>query len=278
MEDQIHILGELENSGLAKPHEANAQQWVLTAKGKGLLSSTLTLQENQLLFQVRDSVPLHDRTPFELMITLANNGWEWGYWIPPSRRTKALMDAFPDYVPDGPKKYYSNAVTSSVYLQVLLKSVDLFSAGLKSIPHDRKHADYNELLLGKFSILVPAIEDDMPLDIEAPVYAGAFEAEGSEIGTDVEGELEAIMEGMDSGASGGEAGDPPDPPGHAHPTPDPTLSVISATSPVLAPALDPVWRFRLVRVMPWYLLEYRCHLSLHQYHMFSRQPGSGFSP
>ena len=119
------------------------------------------------MFDIRPDLPLGDRTVWEMMLILQNQGWEWRQM--PKNRAGLV------HSPASPLIWYTSGNTAHRwYLQALLSSRELFAAGLGCIPHGKYPSANKTLLSGgrlqqrRRATVLAAIEEDV-----APAAAAA---------------------------------------------------------------------------------------------------------
>ena len=104
--------------------EVVAGRWRLTMQGQQALRTCSLVERPTPLFQLRDDLAIEDMSLFELQLSLANAGWQWREWLPPSKRKRvdALIPAA--YAPGDAKIWYSTLDVLKVYLIALLRAED----------------------------------------------------------------------------------------------------------------------------------------------------------
>lgn len=141
-------------------------RWHLSEAGTKQIVVATCLQKPELVFAVRDNIPLADRTTYELMQALSVQGWEWEPWVPQSQRKARGDSKCEPYVRGGRKIWHSTAtLPSHSYLIALLRSEELFDAGLSSLPHHCTEAQYRRLANGEVREFMQVL-DDLPPDLE----------------------------------------------------------------------------------------------------------------
>ena len=144
-------------------------KWFLTDAAMPYVQhTTMRITNPRPMFEVREDLALEDRTCYELVCMLKRDHWTWGEWIAPSKRKRKEMNAIVDaYIKGARKDYYTTLTTHSEYLQSLLRSDDLFNAGVKAIPHGRSAKQYGRILALKWDgVQDLAIENANQLDVE----------------------------------------------------------------------------------------------------------------
>lgn len=85
---EVAILVALQRHGLARHVARVADRWVLTEQGVQDMCHCFRLREPYSLFEVRQQLPLQDRSMFELIVGLTEQGWQWRCWRPRSSRAR----------------------------------------------------------------------------------------------------------------------------------------------------------------------------------------------
>jgi hypothetical protein len=110
----------LEAQGLVR-HNAS-DRWFLTKRGWAASTQAVRLHSPSPIYQVREDVPLCDRSAFELMMTLRYEGWAWRLWLPQSKRTLKTLP-IPDGYSDGSAMvWFSGVEPRRYYLIALLQA------------------------------------------------------------------------------------------------------------------------------------------------------------
>ena len=167
--EEVSILQGLEQHGLVAAAGHEDVRWSFTELGTKELTSCLRLSAPSRVFQLREGIPLQDKTTYELMMSLQEEGWEWQRWVPPSKRTRrmAIMGrTFDAYCRDGQKVWYSTDVPSNSYMAVLLQAENFFDMGLPAIEHGREESCYKAILRGDIQSQLAQLAD-LPAEIDA---------------------------------------------------------------------------------------------------------------
>lgn len=119
---------QLEGMGkVRRSQTSRRQEWVFTEEGLRSIRAAWDVCHPRQFCILDESVPLMDRTPYELLLTLRAEGWQWGQWVPVSQRsTKVVMPV--GYKSGDPKLWFTSCSTTSPrsYMLVLLKSEETF--------------------------------------------------------------------------------------------------------------------------------------------------------
>ena len=138
--------------------EPSAQDmYALTAEGKQQIAfgsfvfGPVPMAGPQLQPEDVLAIPLEEASTLQLLQMLHFSGWVW------QKMELQLQVTQPPYKKGLlPKFFFTAGVNvSPVYLQVLLKSEDLFAGGLHALPHGRSEEEYQAILDGG------AVEDDL---------------------------------------------------------------------------------------------------------------------
>jgi hypothetical protein len=169
--DQVDGLRRLGLHGLVlQKGQGELAPWFLTAEGTARIVRCSSASKPQAVFQVRDDpIPLTDRSTYELLVKLEQDGWTWRPWVPPSGRTRRNEDSFQPYRRGHEKNWFSGKAVSRSYVTVLVQSEALLESGLPEIPHGLSEVDYKRILSGNFSLQTRAlrdVDDGLPPDIE----------------------------------------------------------------------------------------------------------------
>ena len=191
--------------------------WSLTDLGKQRLSFGWTLERPTLVCMPRE-IPIADKTEWELVHALREDGWVWQRWVPPSQRRKRGPVQPEAYYLGEPKIWFTSGTSVCwSYLCVLLQAPALVAEGLSMVPHGREAALYDRILTGNFdlskrkrAVALHMLEDVIeggPQDVPALQDEHAF----PEAGNPEDGESEDLepsdQEGNDEAASEGDEDD-----------------------------------------------------------------------
>ena len=132
----------------------------LEKKALAHLSYCCELSSPTPALAVRDELPIEDRTAYELMMELENQGWEWSLLPSKDEDREAL-----DYKPTSTEKvWYTSGVSAhQEYLLCLLQAGTLWAKGITRIPHGAAQSVYRNLLAGKNAPRRLALECDVDL-------------------------------------------------------------------------------------------------------------------
>ena len=276
--EDVPVLEKFAQLGFA---ELQGQRWMLTREGMARMRCDNRVCAPSKVFAVRDNLALADRTPFECLMLLNKEGWEWR-----PKLSKQIADA---YAPGSDKYFYTTQVPSHAYLRALLSADDLFASGLAAIPHGRADAVYVKALKGDFGVFEQGSRDPLALTFDGPSappppLALCDEDEVDDLPEGFEKDFEEafeewlIFDGAPDG--GGEMEDepvvpsPPVPPAAADPPPDAPDSVLSDA--VAGQRLKSAWwgPFRFIPKQPGTLgLRYGSYSVVCPYHAKSKKTG-----
>ena len=154
-------LDKLESSSLVTllDEGQGSSQWQFTKLGVEKLTPIRVAHSPQPALQLRVGLPLADRTGYELMAMLEQQGWVWGL------NAKNKKPA-PYVMPDGEKLFYtSGLILPRMYAHCLLISLDLHAKGVTHIEHGCTPKYYKRLLTGCGSpSALPIADRSMDLD------------------------------------------------------------------------------------------------------------------
>ena len=123
--EELHVLRHLQSMHYAccvRP--AGRECWQLTIAGLRAMQTCAKLRNPRLALTTRESVPVQQRSVFELINMLIADGWEWRAWLPKSKRRRR-HGQYPDkYVPGEAKVWFSTAHVGRHYLLALLCAED----------------------------------------------------------------------------------------------------------------------------------------------------------
>lgn len=143
-ETTIETLTALEREGLVTSEGLDDGHWALTPRAvDGFIEHSMWLYVPGPVFAPRSQVSLESCTQLELQLLMGQNGWTQ---LCLTDHQSAARD--PMKSGDGSKHWFAdrNGRFFSSYLVCLLKSEELFSAGLLALHHGQIEAYYNAVL------------------------------------------------------------------------------------------------------------------------------------
>ena len=116
-----------------------------------VLISSWALSDPQPALALRIDIALQDRTSWELLQILHDQGWSWAPWRSPLTISNKKNVSPIGYAPGDAKKIYSSPVSQTVichyYLRALLSAEEL-CLRLANVPHGRPSSHYKVILDG----------------------------------------------------------------------------------------------------------------------------------
>ena len=124
----------------------------LTDRGAGSMVSRQKLGEAVPIYRIRPNIPLGDKSEYELMSLLEENGWTWNAWIPPSKRRRSDAPLPLGYKLGAEKHWFSTMAPPRSYMACLLNAEELLlddPSPDAMIPHGEQQGFYRKVLAGE---------------------------------------------------------------------------------------------------------------------------------